>query len=232
MKAKKPNRYQALIETIFLASYRKGKDTIPFTREELLANADVLGIRLPKNPGDILYSFRYRNPLPPKILATQPPGKEWVIEGKGRARYEFHLVPINRIEPNPNLVTIKIPDATPEIIRVNSLSDEQALLAKVRYNRIIDTFLGITTYSLQNHLRTTVKGMGQIEIDEVYVGVDRHGCQYHPRPGKGRQRPTWYGSGQAGHRLLRREISKPYLPRNLRTVHGRQQNRSLRTLPR
>jgi hypothetical protein len=27
-------------------------------------------------------------------------------------------------------------------------------------------------------LRTTVKGLGQIEIDEVYTGVDRHGCQY------------------------------------------------------
>ncbi|MGH7020955.1 MAG: hypothetical protein ACREEY_13800, partial [Brevundimonas sp.] len=59
-----------------------------------------------------------------------------------------------------------------------TLNDEQALLAKVRYNRLIDTFLGITAFSLQNHLRTTVRGVGQIEIDEVYVGVDRHGVQY------------------------------------------------------
>ena len=36
----------------------------------------------------------------------------------------------------------------------------------------------LTTYSLQNHLRTTVKGKGQIEIDEVYVGIDTHGCHY------------------------------------------------------
>lgn len=96
----------------------------------------------------------------------------------GRALYEFRLVPINRIAPNPNLITIKLPDATPEIVAVNSLSDEQALLAKVRYNRPIDIFLGVASYSLQNHLRTTVKGLGQIEIDEVYVGVDRYGCQY------------------------------------------------------
>ena len=48
----------------------------------------------------------------------------------------------------------------------------------VRYNRLIDTFLGLTTYSLQNHLRTTVKGMGQIEIDELYIGLDKHGCHY------------------------------------------------------
>ena len=41
----------------------------------------------------------------------------------------------------------------------------------------MDIFLGLTTYSLQNHLRTTVKAMGdtQIEIDEIYVGLNRHG---------------------------------------------------------
>jgi hypothetical protein len=73
---------------------------------------------------------------------------------------------------------IKIPDATPEIISAYALNDEQALLAKVRYNRLIDTFLGVTSYSLQNHMRTTVKGIGQIEIDEVYVALDRQGVQY------------------------------------------------------
>lgn len=178
MNDKQPNRYQALVESVFFRAYRKNAVIVPFTREELVATAHTLGIVMAKNPGDVLYSFRYRNPLPKKILATQPKGMEWVIEGAGRAKYEFKLVPINRIAPNPNLITIKIPDATPEIIAANSLSDEQALLAKVRYNRLIDIFLGITAYSLQNHLRTTVKGLGQIEIDEVYVGVDRHGCQY------------------------------------------------------
>jgi hypothetical protein len=75
-------------------------------------------------------------------------------------------------------VTIKIPDATPEIISAYALSDEQALLAKVRYNRLLDVFLGVASYSLQNHLRTTVKEIGQIEIDEIYVGVDKHGRHY------------------------------------------------------
>lgn len=85
---------------------------------------------------------------------------------------------LNRIVPRAELVTIKVPDATPEIIASYALDDEQALLAKVRYNRLIDIFLGLTTYSLQNHLRTTVKGMGQIEIDELYIGLDKHGCHY------------------------------------------------------
>jgi hypothetical protein len=98
--------------------------------------------------------------------------------GRGKSLYCFKLVSINRIVPNTNLVAIKVPDATPEIISAYALSDEQALLAKVRYNRLLDIFLGIATYSLQNHLRTTVQGLGQVEIDEIYVGIDKRGCQF------------------------------------------------------
>jgi hypothetical protein len=103
---------------------------------------------------------------------------EWIIEGAGRSTYRFKLVRINRIVPSPNLLRIAIPDATPELIRAYALDDEQALLAIVRYNRLIDTFLGLTTYSLQNHLRTTVKSIGQIEIDELYIGLDKRGCHF------------------------------------------------------
>jgi hypothetical protein len=103
---------------------------------------------------------------------------EWVIEGAGRSKYAFRLTQANRIVPRADLVLTKIPDATPEIISAYALSDEQALLAKVRYNRLVDTFLGVTSYSLQNHLRTTVADIGQIEIDELYVAVDHRGVQY------------------------------------------------------
>lgn len=175
---KDDNRYRAIIEAIFFAKYRKGLVEIDFDREDLPRAAEGLGIELPKNLGDVIYSIRYRMPLPQRILDTQPPGKEWVIEGTGKARYVFRLLGVNRIVPNPNIAPVKIPDATPEIVAAYALSDEQALLAKVRYNRLIDVFLGLAAYSLQNHLRTTVKGMGQVEIDEIYVGVDRHGRQY------------------------------------------------------
>jgi hypothetical protein len=137
-----------------------------------------LRIVLPKNLGDLPYTFRFRSELPSEIVATAPPRMEWIIELAGRGRYRFKLATINRIVPRPDLLAIKIPDATPEIVASYALGDEQALLAKVRYNRLIDIFLGIATYSLQNHLRTTVKGMGQIEIDEIYVGVNRNGQQF------------------------------------------------------
>jgi hypothetical protein len=172
------NRYQALIEGIFFDLYAKGLTTFEFDRVEIETKAKELDIELPKNLGDLIYSFRFRSALPERILATQPKGREWIIEGAGRARYRFKLVTETRIRPRDELVTIAVPDATPELIRAYKLDDEQALLAIVRYNRLIDIFLGLTSYSLQNHLRTTVKGVGQIEIDELYIGLDKHGCHY------------------------------------------------------
>lgn len=172
------NRYGALIEKIFLDRYTANAESVDFNREDLEKASSALGISLPKNLGDVLYSFRFRYPLPAAIVETQPAGKEWVIELVGRSLYRFSLVRINRILPREDLARIDLPDATPEIIRAYALDDEQALLAIVRYNRLIDTFLGLTTYSLQNHLRTTVKGVGQIEIDELYVGLDKRGCHY------------------------------------------------------
>ena len=172
------NRYSVLVEKIFFDGYEKGVREIAFERRRLAEAAKDLGIELPKNLGDVLYSIRYRMPMPDRIAATQPAGMEWIVEGIGRSRYAFKLVRINRIRPNRALVATKIPDSTPQIISAHALSDEQALLAKIRYNRLIDIFLGLAAYSLQNHLRTTVSGIGQIEIDEVYIGVDKNGRQY------------------------------------------------------
>jgi hypothetical protein len=171
-------QYAPLIAAIFASHYTAGEEQFEFEREELTNSAQALGVQLPKNLGDVIYSFRYRKDLPAEILSTAPRGKEWIIEPAGRSRYRFRLVTINRIVPAEALIPIKIPDATPEIISAYALNDEQALLAKVRYNRLIDLFLGIVAYPLQSHLRTSVRGMGQIEIDELYVGVGKNGQQF------------------------------------------------------
>jgi hypothetical protein len=60
-------------------------------------------------------------------------------------------------------------------VRRFKLNDEQAVLARIRYNRLIDIFCRCVAYSLQNHLRTNIQGVGQIEIDELYVGANRQG---------------------------------------------------------
>ena len=80
--------------------------------------------------------------------------------------------------PNPNLAETKVPDATPGIVTKYAFDDEQGLLARLRYNRLVDVFTGVTCYSLQNHLRTTVPEMGQVETDEIYVGLDKKGAHY------------------------------------------------------
>lgn len=177
-KVRAANRYASIIEAIFQKHHAEGVDEFEFTRAELEGVASALKIVLPKNLGDVIYSMRYRTELPASIVATSGDGLEWIIEGAGGGMYRFRQVRLNRIVPRLDFVSIKIPDATPEMIAAHALGDEQALLARVRYNRLIDIFLGITTHSLQNHLRTTVKGVGQIEIDEVYVGVDKYGRQF------------------------------------------------------
>jgi hypothetical protein len=175
---KKLNRYSAIIAAIFKNHYKPGIAEFGFSRDEFVAIANSLRIDLPKNLGDTIYSFRFRTALPPEITSTAPKHLEWGIELAGKGQYRFKLGKPVRIVPRPNLVAIKIPDATPEIVAAYSLTHEQSLLAKVRYNRLIDVFLGIASYSLQNHLQTSIEGMGQIEIDEVYVGVNRNGQQF------------------------------------------------------
>lgn len=176
--ARNENRYDALIEGIFFDHWKKGLAEFLFERHEIRSKADQLGLELPDNLGDVIYAFRFRRVLPESICRTQPKGKVWTIELAGRSRYRFKLFKETRIVPNPNLAVISIPDATPEVIRKYALDDEQALLAIVRYNRLVDIFLGLTTFSLQNHLRTTVEDIGQIEIDELYIGLDKRGCHY------------------------------------------------------
>jgi hypothetical protein len=175
---KKVARYARIIEAIFKRYWKRGKTEFEFEREELAQVCRELGIVQPKNLGDIIYTFRYRRALPKFIVDTQPPDRGWLILGKGDARYRFRLNKLTHIRPTNGLLVRKIPDATPEIISHYALTDEQALLAKVRYNRLIDIFLGITAYSLQSHLRTKILNYGQIEIDELYVAVDSKGVQY------------------------------------------------------
>jgi len=170
--------YTTIIAEIFRRHYQQGLTSFDFPRAEFEEFAHKMEVQLPKNVGDIPYHFRFRYALPREIIDTAPEGLEWIIELAGHAKYRFRLCPKSRVIPNPSQLQIKIPNATPEIISAHALNDEQALLAIVRYNRLIDVFLGLTSFSLQNHLRTTVKDIGQIEIDEVYVGINKKGAQF------------------------------------------------------
>ncbi len=172
-------RYHRSLVHVFQSHYKTGAKEIPFKREELKAAGVKLELKPLKNLGDAIYSYRYRIPLPHEITSTAPEGYSWVIMPAGKGKYRFELIKGSPfIQPRTDAAVIKIPDATPEIITANDQGDEQAVLARIRYNRLIDIFLGLTAYSLQNHFRTFVKDMGQIETDEVYVGVNKQGQQF------------------------------------------------------
>jgi hypothetical protein len=181
MKTKKEtklNRYSQIVERIFLEKYKEEITGLTFSREDIVRIARKIGVKLPKNLGDVIYSFRYRAQLPESIRAKAPKGCEWIIRPAGRSQYVFVATSAATIQPSISLVETKIPDATPGIIAMYALNDEQALLAKLRYNRLIDIFTGVTCYSLQSHLRTFVDNIGQMETDEIYVGVDKRGAHY------------------------------------------------------
>ena len=178
---------QQIIEKIFDERHNPGDDQVTFTRDDLISAAEALGAPRPKNLGDIVYSLRYRVPLPDSIRQTAPPGREWAIFPGGNAVYTLRTVPFNLIEPRQGLRTIRLPDATPGVISKYALTDEQALLARVRYNRLLDVFTGLACYPLQSHLRTSITitnaidgtpSSSQVETDDVYVGLDEHGAHY------------------------------------------------------
>ena len=176
LREKKENRYNAILSEIFRRHHQPNGKTTIFQRKEIVSVANELKIELVDNKGDAVYALRYRTDLPADITKTAPAGFEWVIAPAGKGLYQFQLVKGSaRILPRTDAAMIKIPDSTPEIIKKYARTEEQALLARVRYNRLIDTFLGVTAYSLQSHLRSYVKHKGQMEIDEIYVGVNRSG---------------------------------------------------------
>jgi DNA modification methylase len=170
--------YASIIERIFQTRYKPGMRQVDFEREDIAKAARELGVDVPSNVGDVVYSFRYRAALPESIRIVATPGDAWIIRPAGTAKYRFVLVRDRPLVPNQSMTSTKVPDATPGVVGKYALSDEQALLAKVRYNRLVDIFTGVACYSLQNHLRTTVPELGQVETDELYVGVDKKGAHY------------------------------------------------------
>jgi len=178
-KVSKGEIYKSVVLRIFKKRYKRGQTSVSFSRADIKAAAQQLGVD-PKNVGDLVYTYRYRRELPAEIRAKAPKGQVWIIRGVGDALYRFDAVAEEYalIRPRAGLAATKVPDSTPGIIFKYALGDEQALLARVRYNRLLDIFAGVASYPLQSHLRTNIKGIGQTETDEVYVGIDARGAHY------------------------------------------------------
>jgi hypothetical protein len=165
---------------VFQRRFKAGADEVPFSFDDIREAIAHIRKTAPAykedNPADVKYQFASgRRALPAEIERHGP----WMIDGRGKGLYAFVRIRQGaQIDIPADLVAIPLPDATPEIVAEYAGKDEQGILAKVRYNRMLDIFLGITCYHLQNHWRTTIRGKGQIEIDDLYVGLDTDGRSY------------------------------------------------------
>jgi hypothetical protein len=166
--------YDRVITSLFSSKYKEGAKEIDFTKDELVAAAKKLKITI-RNVPDVVYTYRSRSNLPQSILAKG----NWIIKPKGKGRLSFFKSKRKPfVEIQEGLMDIEIPNALPEIVEKHASGDEQALLSSIRYNRLVDIFTGITCFHLQSHIRTTIEGEGQIEVDNLYVGIDSEGTEY------------------------------------------------------
>jgi hypothetical protein len=166
--------YDRIITNLFSSKYKEGSSEIDFTKDELVAVARKLKITL-RNAPDVVYTYRSRSNLPQSILDKG----NWIIKPKGKGRFSFlksKRKPF--VDIQEGLLAIEIPNALPEIVEKHASEDEQALLSSIRYNRLVDIFTEITCFHLQSHIRTTIDGEGQIEVDDLYVGIDSEGTEY------------------------------------------------------
>jgi len=155
-----------------VGEYGADADRLPFSKDDIVESISALDLEI-KNVPDVTYTYRVgRSDLPDEILVHG----NWAIEGAGKGRYTF--VKLRRspyVAVPTDFEVTPILDATPLIVLHYQKSDEQALLAQLRYNRLVDIFTGLTAYHLQGHYRTTVEELGQVEIDDLYIGVDTDG---------------------------------------------------------
>jgi DNA methylase len=169
--------YDHIIEHVFRQCYATTPDLkeLPFTLRDVVNAAAHLSLEL-RNPPDVTYTYRTgRSALPNTILAQG----NWAIIGDGKGKYKFiRLTRSPYVTIPEDLKIIRILDATPQIVLKYQGKDEQGVLARIRYNRLIDTFTSLTTYHLQGHFRTALPGIGQVEIDDLYIGIDIDGNGY------------------------------------------------------
>ncbi len=166
--------YDRVITRVFEKLHQASEqaDRLPFIKDDVVQAIDELGLVI-NNVPDIPYTYRTgRSPLPAAILAHG----QWATDGAGKGKYYFvKLTRSPYVDIPQDLEIIPILDSTPQIVLKYQSSDEQALLARLRYNRLVDIFIGLTAYHLQGHFRTTVTDLGQVEIDDLYIGVDADG---------------------------------------------------------
>jgi len=164
--------YDEVILDVFLRHYEPDAARLVFEKDELVEICEKHGITV-RNIPDIIYTYRVRKLLPARILDTG----HWAIEPAGRGTYAFRLLknPPRFEIPFQDYAPIEIYNAIPEVVEGLLRQDEQSLLTRILYNRLVDIFTGLTCFHIQNHYRSFITDMGEVELDALYVGVNKTG---------------------------------------------------------
>ncbi|MBL9104047.1 MAG: hypothetical protein JNL82_24090 [Myxococcales bacterium] len=159
-----------ILLAIYRLKYQEGASTIDFSLDDVRMVAADLGI-VTRNPGDVIYRMRSRTLLPAPIRDN---GFNILRQiGRGHYRFERAVSTLMEIADETIIDTI---DTTPLPVRrllpeLLAEIDEQGLLSVVDYCKLLSHFTGLQVFRLRSHVRKSVAGVGQVEVDEVDVGV-------------------------------------------------------------
>lgn len=170
--------YVPVILKLFRDRWRPGASTVVFSLDDVRTAVEAVRAvsehpdRISsRNPADVVYRMRSRTKLPPEILEKG----FHILRAVGRGRYQFEKATSGIIETPVNELTPAI-DQTPMPVRrllpeTMAEMDEQALLSVVGYCNLLDHFTGMKIYRLRSHVRKSVPGVGQAELDAIDVGI-------------------------------------------------------------
>ncbi|MDN7604926.1 hypothetical protein [Burkholderia gladioli] len=162
--------YVPVMRHIFNGKFAPGVTVIEFTLDEVRQACADLGIQA-RNAADVIYRMRARTKLPAEVLAAG----FYILRQVGRGKYRLEQGE-STIMDVPDHAIIDALDITPLPVRrlfPEKLSeiDEQGLLAVISYCKLLDHFTSLQVYRLRSHVRKSVAGIGQAELDEIDVGV-------------------------------------------------------------
>jgi hypothetical protein len=162
--------YGPILLHIFKQRWRQGTPTVLFTLDDVRNAADALNLEV-RNPADLIYRMRSRTVLPKEILDKG----FYILRAIGRGQYQFEKGSSTIFEPLDSVPTEAI-DITPLPVRrllpeTMAEMDEQAVLTVASYCKLFDHFTGLQVYRLRSHVRKSVPGVGQAELDAIDVGV-------------------------------------------------------------
>ena len=169
--------YSPVLLAIFKRKFVDGAQRIEFTLDEVRDELVAHGVQA-RNVPDVIYRMKSRTALPEEI---QSAGFR-VLEITGRGTYAFVRSDSTLIAyPAQVGPVILIEDCTPTPVRrllygeargSFGAIDEQGFLSLLRYNDVFTQFLRVPTYHLKSHVRKSVPGVGQVEVDDVHVAFE------------------------------------------------------------